>query len=140
MHKTWGIVSLLAVVGCASSGGEQRRTTTAATESGDSSSPEAISPERQDAIERLFTRKATELQDCWTREYEKTHNRKIEGDVTVALEIQPSGSAQNVRILKSTLNNADIESCVTAQIGGWSFPEGQSTVPYNRTVHIGAQY
>jgi len=45
-----------------------------------------------------------------------------------------------VRILKSSLNNSDIESCVTKTVKDWSFPEGTATVPYNRTVHLGAQF
>jgi hypothetical protein len=142
MQRGIVIVGALVLVGCAGSSGEQRQgTTTAERESaGDSSAAASLTPERQDAIERVFARKATELQGCWAAEYEKTHNRKVEGDVSIALEIQPSGSAQNVRITKSTINNANIESCVTAQIGNWSFPEGQTAVPYNRTVHIGAQF
>jgi hypothetical protein len=145
MQRGIVIVGALVLVGCAGSSEEQRqRSTTAAggeSGSGETATPEGgISPERQDAIERIFARKATELQDCWTKEYDKNHNRKVEGDISVSLEIQPSGSAQNVRILKSTINNAGIESCVTASIGNWSFPEGQTSVPYMRTVHLGAQF
>ena len=142
MQRGIVIVGALVLTGCAGSSGEQRQpTTTAAGEGGGTASPEGgVSPERQDAIERVFARKATDLQDCWTKEYERNHNRKVEGDISVSLEIQPSGNAQNVRILKSTINNAGIESCVTASIGNWSFPEGQTSVPYMRTVHLGAQF
>ncbi len=145
MQRGIVIVGALMLVGCAGSSGEQRQQSTTAaggaSGSGETTTPESgISPERQDAIERVFARKATELQDCWTKEYDRSHNRKVEGDISVSLEIQPSGSAQNVRILKSTINNAGIESCVTASIGNWSFPEGQTSVPYMRTVHIGAQF
>jgi hypothetical protein len=132
-------VSALAVAGCATQGSSERQSETTPS-SAPSESADAVSPDRQDAIERLFARKATELQDCWTKEYEKTHNRKIEGDISIGLEIKPSGDPSNVRVLRSTINNSDIESCVTQQIGGWSFPEGQATVPYMRTVHLGAQF
>lgn len=143
MRKLWGMVCALALVGCATqSGSQQQSTTTAEGESQQQSSADAnaISPERQDAIERVFARKTAELQDCWTKEYEKTHDRKLEGDLSIQMAVTPQGQATNVKILKSTLNNADIESCVTQQIGTWNFPEGSATVPYSRTVHIGAQF
>jgi hypothetical protein len=151
MAKVREIVSMLALsslsltTGCAESSSEQRRTVTTPSESSSSesssaASAEAISPDRQDAIERLFARKATELQDCWAREYEKSHNRKLEGDITVGMDITPSGSPSHVRVLKSTINNSDIEGCVQQQVAAWSFPEGQNTVPYMRTVHLGAQF
>jgi hypothetical protein len=145
MQRGIVMVGALVLAGCAGSAEESRqRSTTAAGESGGSgetATPEGgISPERQDAIERMFARKTAELQDCWAKEYDKTHNRKLEGDISISLEIQPSGSAQNVRILKSTINNPGIESCVQASVGNWSFPEGQTPVPYMRTVHLGAQF
>jgi TonB family protein len=138
----WGIVLALSLVGCAESSQESRPARTAAAEDPGPSapSPDAISPDRQDAIERLFARKAAELQGCWTAEYEKTHNRKLEGDVTVGMEITPSGNPSNVRVLKSTMNTPTIDSCVQQQVQSWNFPEGQATVPYMRTVHLGAQF
>ncbi len=143
MRNVWGVVCALALVGCASQSGEQRQTTTTAggeEQQGSAVDPSAINPERQDAIERTFQRKTAELQDCWSKEYEKTKDRKLELDITVGMNIAPNGSTSNVRVLKSAPNNPDIESCVTQQISGWSFPEGQATVPYMRTVHLGAQF
>ncbi len=149
MRKAWGIVCVVALVGCASqSGSTQQSSTMASSESagggggGETSSADAnaINPERQDAIERTFQRKTGELQQCWSAEYEKTHDRKLEGDLTVGFDISASGSPSNVRILKSSMNNRDIEGCVTQAIASWSFPEGQATVPYMRTVHLGAQF
>ena len=137
-----GIVLALSLVGCAEQSSETRPARRAAAEDPGPSapSPDAINPDRQDAIERLFARKAQELQGCWTAEYEKTHNRKLEGDITVGMEITPSGSPSNVRVLKSTLNTPAIDSCVQQQVQSWNFPEGQATVPYMRTVHLGAQF
>jgi TonB family protein len=145
MTKVVGWVSMLALsswLGCAEQSGETRTaSTTPPPDPGPSApSPDAISPDRQDAIERLFARKAGELQGCWTAEYEKSHNRKLEGDITVGMDITPSGSPSNVRVLKSTINTPAIDSCVQQQVASWSFPEGQATVPYMRTVHLGAQF
>jgi outer membrane biosynthesis protein TonB len=135
------------VGGCASqSGSTQSGSTMASSESSgggeqtSSADASAISPERQDAVERAFQRKTSELQECWSKEYEKTHDRKLEGDLTIGMDVTPNGSPSNVRILKSSLNNHDVESCVTQTISQWSLPEGQATMPYTRTVHLGAQF
>jgi len=99
-----------------------------------------VNAERHDAIERMFARKAGELQSCWTDEYEKTHNRKLEGDVTLQLHVNPQGQANDIKILSTTIKNPTVEQCVVTAVSGWSFPEGQATVPYMRTVHLGAQF
>lgn len=145
MAKAWGIVAAVMLAGaCANqSGSTQQSSTTPAAASepqGSAVDANALTPERQDAIERTFQRKTAGLQDCWAKEYEKTHDRKLEGDLTLGFEIQPSGTPSNVRILKSSLNNKDIESCVTQEVSSWSFPDGNATVPYMRTVHLGAQF
>jgi hypothetical protein len=141
MLKVLGVVGLFASVGCAGPSSEQRPV----ARSDDSNQqgapqPDAVNPDRQDAIEHVFARKAGELQDCWATEYEKNHNRKLEGDVTIGMDISPAGAPGNVRLLKSTIGNPNIEGCVTKQIATWTFPDGQQTVPYMRTVHLGAQY
>ncbi len=127
--------------GCAEDQGAKRVTTSENPERASSASdPNAVSPERQDAIERLFARKTPELQSCWSEEYEKTHDRGLQGDVTVQLDVSPSGQPSDVKVLKSTLNNPGIEGCVVKTVSGWSFPEGNATIPYTRTVHLGAQF
>ncbi|MDB4964660.1 MAG: hypothetical protein JWN44_349 [Myxococcales bacterium] len=146
MRKTWGVVCVMALVGgCATSSGTQQETSTtpeSSTGSGMNGEPtgSGVTPEQNDSIDALFRRKAPELQSCWTAEYEKNHDRKVEGDITLGMNIQPSGSAANVRILKSTINNASIQDCVKQAVTGWTFPELSSVVPYMRTVHIGAQF
>jgi hypothetical protein len=145
MRNAWGAVVVMVMFGaCAEqSGSTQQGSTMAGSSSGSEGSSvdaNALTPERQDAIERTFQRKTASLQDCWAKEYDKTKDRKFEDDITVGFEIQPSGSAQNVKVLKSSAHNNDVESCVAQEIGGWTFPEGNATVPYMRTVHLGAQF
>ncbi len=142
MRITGAMVALMLVGGCAEEQPAQRhRSATPAEESGgNSSDPGAVTPERQSAVERLFARKAVDLQGCWTDEYEKNHNRKLEGDVTVQLVVESTGKASDVKVIKSTLQNQDVEGCVVRTVGSWSFPEGAGAMPYNRTVHLGAQF
>ena len=145
MRKAWGVVvCVLALVGgCATQSGSQQQSSTT-PESGEGGGGEpsgaGVTPEQNDAIDALFRRKAPELQSCWSAEYEKTHDRKVEGDITLGMNIQPNGAPSNVRVLKSTMNNASIQDCVQQTVAGWTFPELNAPVPYMRTVHIGAQF
>ncbi|HEY1586966.1 MAG TPA: AgmX/PglI C-terminal domain-containing protein [Polyangia bacterium] len=143
MQKAWGVVVVMVFCGaCAEqSGSTQQASTTPQSEAqGSAVDANALTPERQDAIERTFQRKTASLMDCWNKEYEKNKDRKFEDDLTLGFEIEPSGSPTNVRVLKSSANNHDIDSCVTQEIAGWSFPEGNAKVPYMRTVHLGAEF
>jgi hypothetical protein len=140
MRNLCGLVCVLALGGCASQSQEQRTQPAGDSQQASSVDPNAVDPERNDAVERTFARKTTELQDCWTREYEKSHDRKLEGDLTIQMSVQPNGKATDVKVVKTTLNNADIINCVQHMIGGWDFPEGNGTVAYLRTVHLGAQF
>lgn len=99
-----------------------------------------VTMEQNDAIDAVFRRKAQQLNSCWHEEYEKTKNRKLEGDISVGLTVTPSGKPADVRILKSTMGNPNVESCVTREVGGWTFPEVPSNTPYNRTVHLGPEF
>jgi hypothetical protein len=142
MRTTWGVVLMVALGGgCATQSGATTQPSTGSSENqGSAVDANAMTPERQDAIERTFQRKTATLMDCWQKEYEKTHDRKFETDLTLGFDISPAGSPGNVRVLKASNRNADIESCVTQEIGGWTFPDGNATVPYMRTVHLGAQF
>jgi TonB family protein len=143
MRGWTGVVMMVWVAGCAESQPEQKPTRPVASANDSQASavdPNAITPERLDAIERLFARKTSDLQACWTEEYEKSHNRKLEGDLTLQLNIDAQGRPGDVKILKTTLGNQSIESCVIKAVTAWQFPEGHATIPYNRTVHLGAQF
>ena len=139
------MVFVLAAGGCAEEKAQTREPSRTAVD--ESATPQqqadnaaAVSPERHDAVERIFARKATELQNCWSEEYDKSHNRKLEGDVTVQLTVAPSGKADDVKIVKSSIASPAIETCVVKTVGNWAFPEGNGSMPYLRTVHLGAQF
>lgn len=135
-----GVVLVLLGFGCEQQEQRPARTSQNAERETSSVDPSAMSPERADAIERLFARKAGDLQSCWAEEYEKTHNRKLEGDLSLQLMIAASGKLADVKVTRTSLNNEAIESCVTKTVKEWHFPEGAAEVPYTRTVHLGAQF
>ncbi len=138
MRAAMVVVLLGGVVGCA----EEKAGPPPRTEAAEIEAPPAdsVSEERRDAIERVFSRKTAELQSCWTDEYEVSHNRKLEGDLTLGFTVAPSGQAEGVKVLQTTIKNQNIEGCVVKAITGWSFPDGKVPVPYTRTVHLGAQF
>jgi TonB family protein len=139
MNRRAAMVVVLAIFGCASENTETRRASTTASEEGGATGA-GVTQEQNDAIDALFRRKAGELQSCWQDEYEKSHNRKLEGDITVGLTVTPSGKPTDVRVLKSSMGNPDVEGCVSKTVAQWAFPEVSAACPYMRTVHLGAQF
>ena len=95
MRKILGVVVVMAMCGaCAEQSGSTQQQSTMAGSSeaqGSAVDPNALTPERQDAIERTFERKTAGLQDCWAKEYEKTHDRKLEDALGYAGERKTFG-------------------------------------------------
>jgi len=140
-NGTVWVVALATVCGCATTSQETAPPPQKPAES--QPTPEGDSPDRQSAIERVFARKVGELQDCWAAEYDKTKNRKLEGNVALQIAIAASGKVSSAKVLQSSFvdpNKAPIEACVTKAVSTWSFPEGTQPVPLMRTVHLGAQF
>lgn len=144
--RRWVMVACFTWAGCAGSQPAPRSVRAASGDEGvqlSENEAAAHDPDRHSAIERTFARKTGDLQSCWEEEYERTKNRKLEGNLTVQLFVLPSGRASDVKVLKSSLNSADpgvLDSCIVKVVSGWSFPEGSGTMPYHRTVHLGAQF
>ena len=138
------VMALVLMAGCASDQPAKKQQTTTAAESGGETTGGGVTPEQNDAIDALFRRKTPQLMTCWQDAYDKSTDhaaaRKVEGDLTIGLNVTPSGKPANVRILKSSLNNSDIEACVVKEISTWGFPEVSAECPYMRTVHLGAQF
>jgi TonB family protein len=135
----WVLVALVA--GCAGESAEKKPSTVEGQgEAMQTAAGGGVTPEQNDAIDAVFRRKAQQLQSCWQDEYERNHNRALQGDVTVGLTVKPSGKPANVRVLKSSLGNPEIEACVVQSVSTWGFPEVGADCPYMRTVHLGAQF
>jgi outer membrane biosynthesis protein TonB len=136
------VLALVLVAGCASDQPAQKQKSTAQPEG--ETAGGGVTPEQNDAIDALFRRKAPQLMTCWQEAYDKAEDhkaaRKVEGDVTIGLNVAPSGKPSNVRVLKSSLGSPDIENCIVKEVAGWGFPEVSVEVPYMRTVHLGAQF
>jgi len=134
--------ALAAAAACAGSNEETRTTTAKPTERYEETTPAGggVDAEQHDAIERVLARKIPELQACWQEEYEKTKNRKLEGNVSLMMVVSAGGKASKVDILESTIKTPAIEQCVVTAVRSWNFPEGKADVPIRKTVHLGAQF
>ncbi len=135
----WSLLVVM-VLGCAENEKKQPTTVEGQGAAMESATGAGVTPEQNDAIDALFRRKAQELQTCWQDEYERSHNRQLQGDITIGLTVTPSGKPTGVRVLKSSMGNADVEQCVVKSVTGWAFPETSADCPYMRTVHLGAQF
>jgi hypothetical protein len=132
-----GAIFGVMMVSCATPKGEGRNdspTNTSQTQA------VMVTPEQNEAIDSLFRRKAQELQRCWNEEYDKLHDRRLEGDLTVGLTVKKSGRPDDVQILNSTMHSPSIEGCVVKEVASWAFPEISADLPYRRIVHLGAAF
>src|SRR5687768_569205 len=87
-------------------------TTTAAGSDEPGHGSATVTAEQNDAIDAVFKRKAPQLQTCWQEEYERTQNRKLEGEITLQMVVTKSGKPTGVKVTKSTMNAPAVESCV----------------------------
>lgn len=76
-------------------------------------------------IRRVVLAHTGALRACY--EGEAQRNPNLRGGVTVAWQIDPSGTVSgSPSIASTTLNNARVEGCVTRQVKGWHFPASDS--------------
>jgi hypothetical protein len=129
---------------CACASGNQETRSESGTHSGEVEPGHGghmtVTAEQNDAIDALFRRKAPQLQRCWQEEYERTQNRKLEGEITLQMIVSKKGQATGTKVTKSTINAPTVESCVVNEVASWQFPEGPGDAPYRRTVHLGAAF
>jgi hypothetical protein len=74
-------------------------------------------------VRRVVMSRVGALRACYEREAQKNPN--LQGGVTVAWSIEPSGSVSGASIAGSTLGNGIVEGCVVRQVRGWRFPPAE---------------
>ncbi len=75
-----------------------------------------LSPE---AVRRVVVAHQGALRACY--ELEAARNPNLKGGISVAWQIEPSGSVSGAQIKSSTLSNPKVEGCVLRQIKSWRF-------------------
>lgn len=133
-HRHGGQAGLgLALTFCCACGGgaaSQPRVEPAQREVMSSEGGEADS-ERMDEIQRLCNRKAgTAVPSCWNDEYMRTR-KKFEAQITLMLQINPGGRADEVRVVSTSTQSKELLDCLVREAKGWSYPEGKTPLFVN---------
>ena len=93
----------------------------------------------REVIERVIRQHRREIVSCYETELQR--NPGIEGRVTISFVIDPSGQVARSTIGNTTLNNSNVENCITLRVRRWRFPEprggGIVTVNYPFTFVSG---
>jgi len=75
----------------------------------------------KDQIRRVVQQHRSEIAYCYEKELSK--DPSLAGRVTVRFTISASGSVVSAVVRDTTLNNAEVEACVTNSVRRWVFPE-----------------
>lgn len=78
----------------------------------------------QEQVRRVVLAHLGAVRACY--EAEAQRNPSLKGGVTVAWQIDPSGSVSSASVAGSTLGNPRVEGCVTRQVRGWRFPTSET--------------
>ncbi len=86
---------------------------------------ETLDPQTREAIRTSFSNNRKQISDCYGEALLKKGNEELSGVVTLKFKIKPSGEATDVSIdkEKSTLNNPELNGCLTQKLSQWSFPK-----------------
>lgn len=78
----------------------------------------------QEQVRRVVMAHLGAVRACY--ESEAQRNPSLKGGITVAWQIDPSGSVTSASIAGSTLSNPRVEGCVVRQVKGWRFPTSET--------------
>jgi hypothetical protein len=80
----------------------------------------------KDAVRRRITYNLNLIRGCYNQELnrlDKSGRKSLEGKVVLKWEIVNNGVAKNVRVSSSTLNNREIEKCISERLATIVFPD-----------------
>lgn len=89
--------------------------------------PKKDGPLSGSEISAVMDRRKADFSRCYESQARK--NRSLAGRVVLRFTIRDDGSAQNVKIRESTLNNANVESCMVKVVQSLRFPAEQGRQP-----------
>jgi hypothetical protein len=97
---------------------------------------EMVSPETMDEINRSLARKRTVVSRCLAIAVDaKELPRNSAGKITLEIIISPSGKAETVHVVRTTLESKMLSDCVIRHIQDIQFPE--LTKPYETSYTYG---
>jgi len=74
-------------------------------------------------VKSYIRKQLAKIRWCYQKAFQK--NPELEGKVTVSFIISPTGSVMSAKVLNSTVNDADLHSCIEQKIMTWRFPAPQ---------------
>lgn len=75
----------------------------------------------KEIIRRVIKQHIAQIRYCYEKEL--VRNPGLFGKVATQFTISASGSVQSAKVQQSTLNNREVERCITAKIRTWQFPK-----------------
>lgn len=111
--------------GGGSGGGGAPGESRVAVASGNVQAGGGLTPEQ---VRRVVVAHQNALRACYELEAQKNPNLK--GGLTVAWQIEPSGSTGgSARVVQSSLGSPRVEGCVVRQVASWRFPASDRATP-----------
>lgn len=94
--------------------------------------PTMVSPDTMDEIQRMFVRKGNAVSRCLSFAVDnKELPKNSHGKVTLGVVISRSGKADEVKVIKATLESKSLNDCVVNKVKEIQFPEVPK--PYETT-------
>jgi hypothetical protein len=120
----FGLVLGLVLLGCGGASRQQRQDKAPSSARGAVPPAEQVyPPDRIEHIQDVFRRRTQQVQDCYRQAEVGRGAEPPAGEVVVSMTLTPAGRAVDVRIERSALASAPIESCLTTLIQTWEFGE-----------------
>jgi hypothetical protein len=93
-----------------------------------------VSAETLDAIQRAFQRKGGAVSRCLSFAVDnKELPKNSRGKVTVEVNIETSGAAGEIKVLKATIESKSLTDCVVERVKEIQFPEVPKSFPTTYT-------
>ena len=87
-----------------------------------------------EAVQAVFTAHHGEFRTCY--EEVLAQGQDVQGEVLLAFVITPEGEASRVRVKRTTLGNAAVESCVAQAVRRWAFPRPKRPQPVEYPIRF----
>ena len=140
---------LIAAVFVSACGGGKKADTTpddtsgndqaAADQQQDSAESSMVPPEKMDEIVRMLERKERIMARCLADAVETGDLPKnSRGKITLEIVISPSGSPDQVKVLKSSLESEKLNACVIGHVKTIQFPQLPKSYPTSHTYRFEA--
>jgi len=82
-----------------------------------------IPPDKQADIILVLQQRDASARKCYQDVLNEKHTREFKGKVTILLSLNTNGSAKSAKVMKSTLNNSDVETCLVATVKEFEYPK-----------------